>query len=148
MLICPEIPRRYIARITTLKFPRSGFSSRNAGIRAIWEEAKLNIITQLRLGIHPVLLQQELDGEQYAHSDWQHQDVNDFSTKILANLRRAGQFDDLPSLGEYQREMGDEIWLARYEAKMYEKFGRRDLISQFGMDTQLSRKIGEHMFWI
>lgn len=125
-----------------MRFPSSKTSSGDVGFHALWEEAKLNIITELRLGVHPVLLQQEFEDELYGPvASQQHGTIDSLSLKMLTNLRNAGQFDDMPGLREYQRKRDDPVWLARFEVQMCEMFDNR-YMGQFGTNVEISRKLG------
>ena len=62
--------------------------------------------------------------------------------RILENLRRSGQFRDLPSYNEFRRIETHAVELAKFGVMMRGRFADGDRLRQEGMDDEMAREIG------
>jgi len=130
----------------TLPAPRNGYlydrPVTHPNIRQTWSEAEIFVISKLRLGNHPDMIGHSCLNMIRETNDLQKIQYLDNICRILENLRRSGQFRDLPSYNEFRRIETHAVELAKFGVMMRGRFADGDRLRQEGMDDEMAREIG------
>ncbi|KAE9381932.1 hypothetical protein N431DRAFT_506598, partial [Stipitochalara longipes BDJ] len=112
-------------------------------IRAAWAEAEVFVVQQLRMGIHPGLLEREIDAEllMIDRTGYRSECLR-CAWRILTNLRNTGQFDGLPTVRQFEQIRLLRPGRASYEIMMYDRFRNFDIVTRYGGDIDMARDIG------
>jgi hypothetical protein len=125
---------------------RSSRRSRSAShtLRVAYLEAEILVTNNLRCGRHPEalgrIIQSELLQTPSGSIDYH---VLNFARRLLDNIRRAGQFQGLPSFTEFQQINAVRPDLARFENMMRYRFMEHGFVCRYGMDDDIAREIGK-----
>jgi hypothetical protein len=115
----------------------------NNNLRMTWGEAEIFIINKLRLGNHPDMIERSCLNMIRETNDPRKIQYLDNICRILENLRRSGQFRDLPNYNEFRRIETHAVELAKFGVMMRGWFADGNRLRQYGMDDEMAREIGE-----
>ena len=108
-----------------------------------WGEAEIFVISKLRLGNHPVMIERSCLNMICETNDPRRIQYLDNICRILENLRHSGQFRDLPNYNEFRRIETHTVELAKFGVMMRGRFADGNRLRRYGMDDEMVREIGE-----
>ncbi|KUJ09383.1 uncharacterized protein LY89DRAFT_741097 [Mollisia scopiformis] len=120
-----------------IKRNRKGLNRRGA-----WAEAELFILSKLRMGFHPEVIDSEICSEILSNegSDYKTMFLK-YARRILVNLRTSSILGHVPTIAEYNVIAIVQDQRVRFQMMMYERLQDSRLVNQYGMDDEIAREL-------